>query len=242
MPKRKRKRTRIRPGPILVLLLVLVLFTGLVYSPLSSLSKTTVVGAKAVDRPLIKGILAKLNGIPWIQVNPRWVETRVQGIEAVDHATYSQNIFGRGRLEVVYRIPVARVRAGKPIGLDATGVMFETDALPDDLPIVVRNDEAKDLPLTLVGSFPSQAVADLAPKAALLFPSQKLTIEFNSEGSLCLNSRGSLVILGSSDDLDQKLQSLKEILDRQPGLLARLEKLDLTEPTHPAMTYKKQRE
>jgi hypothetical protein len=240
--KRKRKRTRVKPGPILILALTVVLVTGLLYSPLTSLSKVAVVGVRVEDQPNVESILATLNKIPWVMVNPRWVETRVQRIEAVDHASYSQNIFGRGHLEIHYRVPVARVRSSRPIGLDKYGVMFETDALGGDLPVVMRPGSAKDLPLTVVGEFPAGNVADLAIKARLLDPKEKLIIWFNNEGALCLNIGAGLVILGSCDDLDAKLHSLKEILDQQPGLLAKLDSLNLTEPSHPAKTYKKQRQ
>lgn len=240
--KRKRKRTRIKPEPILVLAVVVVFVTGILYSPLTSLSKATVKGARPSDRADIDSILATLNKIPLIMVNPRWVETRVQRIEAVDHAAYSQNIFGRGHLEVFYRTPVARVRGNAPLGLDANGVMFETDSLPDTLPLVIRPDNARDLPLSIAGGFLATDVAQLAQKAHLQYPQEKLIIWFNKAGSLCLNMGTSLVVLGSSDDLDHKLQSLKDILDQQPGLLAKVESINMTDPTHPAKTYKKQRE
>ncbi|HVT13428.1 MAG TPA: hypothetical protein VHE55_14270 [Fimbriimonadaceae bacterium] len=242
MPKRKRRRTKIKPGPILALGIIVVFVTGILYSPLTSLSVTTVVGAHASDEGEIQGILSVLNGIPWIMVNPRWVETRVQRIEAVDHASYSQNIFGRGNLQIFYRVPVARIKANIPIGLDATGVMFKTDELSDALPVVLRPDSARDLPITAASGFPSTSVADLAQKAQALAPQGKLTIWFNKEGALCLNMGTGLVILGSCDDLDEKLHALKEILDDQPGLLAKLESLNLTEPTRPVKTYKRQRE
>ncbi|HWA82871.1 MAG TPA: hypothetical protein VG820_05540 [Fimbriimonadaceae bacterium] len=222
--------------------MLVVLVTGILYSPLTSLSKTTVVGAHAADEEEIRGILGVLNGIPWIMVNPRWVETRVQRIEAVDHASYSQNIFGRGSLQISYRVPVARIKANIPIGLDATGVMFKTDELSDALPVVLRPDSARDLPMTAASGFPSTSVADLAQKAQALAPQEKLTIWFNKEGALCLNMGTDLVVLGSCDDLDEKLHSLKEILDDQPGLLAKLESLNLTEPSRPVKTYKRQRE
>jgi hypothetical protein len=242
MPKRKRKRTRIRPGPILVVGLIVVLISGIMYSPLTSLSRATVIGAKPMDRPLIDGILANLNRIPWTQVNGRWIETHVQRIQGVERANYSQNIFGRGRLEVTYRTPVARVRGEKPIGMDLKGVMFETDTLPETLPLVVRPQSGKDVTVALASGFAAGKVADLAVQARQMEPKEKLTIWFNRDGALCLNIGSGLVILGSCDDLDVKLRSLKEILEQQPDLLGRLVSLNLTEPTRPAKTYKKQRE
>jgi hypothetical protein len=242
MPKRKRKRTRIKPGPFLVVAVLVVFISGIFYSPLTSLSKVAVTGAKTMDQAAIQQTLSTLNKIPWIMVNPRWVETRIQRIQSVDHAAYSQNIFGRGHLEVTYRIPVAKVRGATEIGLDAKGVMFETDKVPEDLPSVFRPESAHDLPVAMAAGFPSGSVADLAIKARQLFPKEKLIIWFNKPGFLCLNVDTGLVILGSCDDLDSKLSALKDILDQQPGLLAKLESLNLTEPTHPAKTYKRQRE
>lgn len=242
MPKRKRRRTRIKTGPILVVAAIVVFITGIVYSPLTSLSKVSVSGAKDVDRPQINEILKTLNKIPWVMVNKRWVETNVQRIQAVDQASYSQNIFGRGHLEVTYRVPVASVKGVSAIGLDARGVMFETDVVPDGLPAVIRPDTARDLPVAVAGGFPSGSVADLAVKTRQMFPQRKLIIWFNKQGFLCLNVDAGLVIFGSCDDLDSKLRALKDLLEQQPDLLAKVESLNLTEPSHPAKTYKKQRE
>ncbi|HTQ12017.1 MAG TPA: FtsQ-type POTRA domain-containing protein, partial [Fimbriimonadaceae bacterium] len=226
------------PGPILLIGILFVFVAGMLYSPLTSLSHVQIVGARSVDQATIESILGDLNGIPWIKVSGRSVEARVMRIEAVDHATYSQNVFGRGRLVVSYRVPVARIRSGKPVGLDATGVMFMTDQLPPDLPVVTRPESANDLPVTIVSGFPSAVVAGLAVKARDMAPHEKLSIWFDQEGSLCLNMGTGLVILGSSDDLDAKLHSLKEILDGQPGLLANLESLNLTDPSRPVMKNK----
>lgn len=230
-----------KPGPLLTLAFVFVLATGLAYSPLTSLTKVSVLGVQPSDKATVEDILSTLNGIPWVMVNPRWVETRVQRIQAVDRAHYSQNIFGRGRLEIAYRTPVARVTGARGLGLDAAGVMFEMDSLSTDLPILIRPDAAKELPMTVVSGFPSSSVASLAIQARQMEPREKLIIWFNDRGALCLNIGTGLVILGSCDDLDRKLRSLKEILDEQPGLLAKLESLNLTEPSHPAKTYKRSR-
>jgi cell division septal protein FtsQ len=240
--KRKRKKTRLRPGPILILLVIVVFTTGFYLSPLTSVSKVAAVGVKPVDQANIDSILKTLNKIPCVMVNRRWVETRVQRIEAVDHASYSQNIFGRGRLVVTYRVPVARVRGRQAIGLDASGVMFETDQLPDDLPLVVRPENAKDLPAAIVSGFPGALVADLAVKARQLSPNQKLTIYFNQQGALCVSLSAGVVVFGGCDDIDLKLHTLKELLDQRPDLFTKVETLNLTDPSHPATTYKKQRE
>lgn len=232
--KRKRKRTRVKPGPILVLAFLVVFFTGVYYSPITSLSKASVEGARPEDRATIESVLGKLNGIPWTKVKAAVVETGVQQIQAVDHASYSQNIFGRGQLVVHYRIPVARVSANRSIGMDASGVMFETVKLPDNLPLVLRPVSATDLPLSIAGSYPSTIVAQLAMRARTSFPNDPLKISFNKDGALCLNIGAGLVILGASDDLDLKLHTLTDMLEQQPDLLAKFESLNLTEPSHPA--------
>jgi cell division septal protein FtsQ len=183
--KRKRKRTRIRIGPFLVLAVIAVFISGIFYSPLTSLNKVIVVGARPAHVNAIEAILSdKVNvkNIPWARMNPRWVETQVQRIQAVDHADYSQNIFGRGRLEVFYRVPIARIRAEEKIGMDANGVMFKTDDLPVELPLVVRSDTAKDLPVSIMSGFPSKKVADLAVMARKMKPAEKLTISFDKAG------------------------------------------------------------
>lgn len=242
MPKRKRKRTRLKPKPFLILGIVVVLVTGLMYSPISSLSRATLVGVRPADRSRVEKILGALRELPWIQVNNRWVETQAQRIPSVDHAQYSQNIFGRGRLTLSYRVPVARVKANAPTGMDALGVIFRTDEIRTDIPLVVPPPASRAIFLGISGGFAAGRVADLAVKAKAMSPSEKITIWFNGEGALCLNLGEGLVILGSTEELDRKLQALKEIREQQPNILGRLEVLNLTEPSHPAKTYKKLRE
>ncbi len=242
-PKRKRRRTRVKIKPLLVLGLIIVLLTGLYYSPLTSLSKAAVIGADPADQPQIDAVLSSLNRIPWVQVNSRWVETRIARIEAVDHAIYSQNIFGRGRLEIVYRVPVAHVHGKRIVGLDATGSMYESlSPVPADIPEVMRPTQAKDLLLSIAGGWASQKVAELAVKAKQEWPSEKLRISFNGEGAVCLNIGDGLVIFGACDDFDKKLQALKDALEKDPNLLSSVS-LNLTDPTHPATgAYKKKDE
>jgi hypothetical protein len=85
-------------------------------------------------------------------------------------------------------------------------------------------------------------VADLAVKARSFDPKAQITIWFNRKGALCVNLGEAQVILGAADELDKKLKVLSEIIEQEPDLLTKLESLNLTEPTHPAKTYKKQRE
>jgi hypothetical protein len=120
--------------------------------------------------------------------------------------------------------------------------MFETDQLPDELPLVVRPDSAKALPATVMGGFPGAVVADLAVKARQMSPKEKLTIWFNREGALCMSMTAGLVVFGGSEDLDLKLHTLKELLDERPDMFTDVKTLTLTDPSHPATTYKKQRE
>lgn len=230
-----------KPGPALVTALIVTLLLGIFFSPITAVSRVQVEGARPVDRQTIEGVLRKLNAIPWAVVNVRWVETRVQQIQAVEHARYSQNIFGRGRLEVVYRTPVARVKGKQSVAMDGAGVMFLSSEAAPDLPVVVRPDSAKDLPMTLAGGFPAGQVAELAIRAKQFAPQSNLVIWFNNRGAVCLNVGTCLLILGSCDDLDAKFRALKKLIEQQPDLLGQLDNLNLTEPSHPATTYKRQR-
>jgi hypothetical protein len=236
--KRKRKRTKLRPGPILLMLVLVVFVTGMLYSPITGLSKYEVIGARSVDRPQIERIVGQLKGVPWLKVNGQQIESEVMRIQAVEHAEYSQIIFGRGRLTVKYRTPIAAIKSNRKIGMDAKGVLFLTDELPSGLPVVVRPESASELPLTVLGPFPSGVVADLAVKARTVDPQAQLTIWFNREGALCLNIGEAQVVFGAADEIDKKLKALKEILEEEPDLLGKLKRLNLTEPTHPAKTYK----
>lgn len=224
-------------------LAVFVVFvSGIYYSPITSLSKYEVVGARSVDRPRIDTIVGKLKSVPYFRVNGHQVESEVRQIEAIDRAEYTQNIFGRGRLTVAYRTPIAIVKSTRKIGMDAKGVLFETDALPAKLPTVVLPESATELPLTMLGPFPSGAVVELATRAKEIDSQASYTIGFDSKGALCLNVGRSKVIFGAADEIDKKLKALKEILDEEPNLLKDVQSLNLTEPSHPARTYKKQRE
>src|ERR1044072_9499985 len=136
MPTRKRKKTRLNPGPLIVLALIVVVVSGMMYSPISRLTKYQVIGVHPVDRPVIDAIVGRLDKVPWLKVNGKQIESSVMQIQGIEAAEYSQNIFGRGRLTVKYRTPIASVRSNRKIGMDARGVLFGTDSLPPGLRVV----------------------------------------------------------------------------------------------------------
>lgn len=237
--RRKRRRTRPRWKPILSVLLVGNVIAGLLWSPVTSLRRVRVEGAADFDQLRIAAILADLKGVPCAQVKARNVESLVLDLPEAESAELTRNLFGGGLLRVAYHRPVARLFNQGNLALTMDGVLYEAHDLPPDLPTIqLRPDEpAPSLGLN-AGWQPAQ-MARLAVQAKQIAPQGPVRVGFNNAGEVCLNMGSGLVVLGSLEDLDRKLQVLRDRLERNPLELSQVESLNLVAPESPSVVPKK---
>jgi hypothetical protein len=126
------------------------------------------------------------------------------------------------------------------MAMDRQGVIYRTAEVSADLPEIIL-PAPPPTTLTIAGSSPVGRLAQLALKIKQIEPKESLKISYNRDGALCLRIRNGLVILGSTDDFENKLRILQDFREQNPGVLDGLQSFDLTAPSAPVKTYKKER-
>lgn len=236
----RRKRKRSLPWtPVLLLLAAANIAAGILWSPITSVTRTRVVGADPGDEARIRSILARFERRPALTVSPAEVETEVLEHAAVRSAVFQRSVIGRGLLTVTYRRGVARVRNTPSLVLSLDGVFFSAPSPPGDLPWVEMPPGATDSNLTLFNTWAVTDVAQLAQEASVRWPDRAIGVQVDSRGSVCLNIDSGQVIFGSTDDLEKKLTLVAERLNANPDELNRIEALNLTSPDNPVIVPKR---
>jgi cell division septal protein FtsQ len=231
--RKKRKRVRLRPKPFLQLFLFGVLVYGIGWSPITSVTNVRIEGAKGADRQRLQGIAEGIKGTPYLQVNNRLVESAVLDHPEVHAAEFSGNLFGSGLIRVTYREPVASLGGSPGVMLSKDGVLYPAMEAVDGLPVLDLPKGGPPTLLTLASNWEASRLANLAVESRNLASEGVVRIQVDERGVLCLNMNSGSVILGSSDNLDRKLQVLRERMATDPDELSRVEALNLTVPDSP---------
>jgi cell division septal protein FtsQ len=237
--RRKRKKLRLRWEPIWWILIVANVVAGLTFSPITQIRHVRVDGSADFDQDRLTRVVALMQGVPCSQIRPRRIESAALELPEARSAELNRNLFGSAVLKVRYRRPVARLFDDASTAVAIDGVMYTANSLPQDLPTVQLPETGGSPALTLAGPWQAARIADLAVRAKSLRPQDSINISIGDSGSVWLNMGAGRVGLGSLEDLDTKLRVLKEILDKDPDMLSKVQALNLTAPSHPAVVPKK---
>lgn len=236
MPARaRRRRRRLNPGPIFFLLLLGSIGYGFWYSPITSVIKVHVLGAPDWDKARVEAILAKLQDKPWKDVEAARIESEVLEVSAVRTAEFHRNFLGHAELKLTYRVPVAVLQRPNNVGLDKEGVLFTLHEPASGLPTLIppKNDWRDEL--TIEGSWPKAAIADLCQRAQEVVKDRPITVDAADPEGVCLdNVSGAKIILGKVQLIPEKLAKLSQVMLQQPELLTSSEYLDIETPDKPA--------
>ncbi len=233
---RKRKRRTLKPAPVLAFLLLANIGLGFSYSRITSATRARVVGAAPFDRPRLEEIMKRMADRPVGGVSPRRVETEALKIPEALDADFARNIFGRAELKMRYRVPVARLDGHPDQLMDEDGSIYASRQVVQGLPTLHLPEEDSQPSLSLVNSWPSQAVATLCKRIPRQLPRETCVVEVLSKGGLCLNiGQSGRVVFGSTGQLDEKLNRLETLLKGNPQLVTEIKEINLTAPSKPVM-------
>ena len=233
----RRSKRRVPVDAALVALLLINFLVGLWNSPMLALRRVRVVGAQPQDQVAIEAILETNMGIAALGVRALALETSIQRLPEVDSATFTDNVFGSGRLVINYRVPVARIGKSK-LALDDEGRVWKTRQSLVRLPSVELPASALNMGISLTRSAPLVGVAVLAGKLLQVWPEFKGEIVLDDAGTVCLNRGDSgRVVLGGTDAMDEKLSRLAGLLRDRPELFSGAIEVNLTAPTHPVFSH-----
>lgn len=231
MASSDKKPKRRFPWAILFWILVPVqMGLALAYSPLTAIQRVRVSGVYSADEGRIGPILEKLRGKPFAIVNPAAVEGEVLKKSEVNSASFSHNFLGSALLVVHYRTPVARLEGAYRTALDENGVAFQSDRLPENLPMVrIPAFDARS-GLGIAHAWSGQDLVKIAQRVEKLKLKGTWVVEVQEDRSLCLNTGIGRAIFGLSKNLDEKLALLEVQLARDPEILDRPTPLRLVAP------------
>jgi cell division septal protein FtsQ len=221
--------------PVVVWLLVAINVTcGLVFSPITDITRLHVVGAKAFDKSRIEHELQWLQQRPSLSVNKPSVEEQILRNPLVKTADLSLNIFGHGELKVTYYEPVAILQNAKNCVLTNVGTICPMAGAPADLPSLTLYPEGSSPNFSITAPWEPTKVAEICIRAFKQGIIKNLSITVTRNGSVCLNSGVTgRVDLGAPDELDEKFEQIRKILSSQPDLLAQGKELVLIAPSKP---------
>lgn len=218
--RRRRKRNAINWTPILALAFFANIIAGIYSSRITSVVKVTVEGAQDDDHGRVRALLQYLHDQPALRLNRHATESRVLERSAVAKAELTRNIFGRARLNLEYRRPVASVSGSPGAALGRDGVIFQTSEDMAGLPSVDIFEAAKLPALTIASPWRPGEVAGLASALIELSQQQHVEIAALENGGLCLNIGSKFAVeLGLSEQLDQKIDFLKKQIEDDPAVL-----------------------
>ncbi|RYG41853.1 hypothetical protein EON79_20025, partial [bacterium] len=217
--KKRRRRIVIEWRPILWVLLLGNVVAGLSYSRVTRLTRVTAEGVAQADQERIETILASMHDVPCLRINPRNIEALVLDHPAIRTVDLTRNIFGSGRLRVIYRTPVAE-RLGRPgEALSADGLLYRAVELPSGLPKLQMPNDSPVPSLALAGGWRGESIAWLFQEASSLAGEGDVRIAFARKGTLTLYIGGGRVELGGPTRLERKMEVLRTRLNRDPGEL-----------------------
>lgn len=205
------------------------------HSRITSIHTVEVKGLHEDDQKRVKNILIPLQGLPANDVRGRAIETEVLRESAIESATFTHNMWGGAKLVVNYRKPVASMSGNPNLGVDEDGVIFESPSIDPKLPKIQLPSNGPATLLTVAANWDVQRLADLAQKVRSIPEASGVSIEVDESGEVCLNMDSGRVVLGSCDDLDEKLSVLQKRLLANPAELSQVERLILTRPDAPAV-------
>jgi cell division septal protein FtsQ len=205
-----------------------ILVVGLLRSPLTKLSVVRVSGAAEASRAEIRRKLETIADSPWGEVSARKVERMFELDPTVKRATFRANLFGRGRLKLTQRKPVAKLQDGNVI--DETGQAFSVrdDSLLN-LQISAKVEDFSTI-LTITDPSPLTRLARVAKKIQDLLPKLAGSLYFDVREGISLRSEGLVVEFGDTSNLDRKVQVLAAKLGEDPKLPSRGGRIVVVDP------------
>lgn len=241
--KRKRRlrpgRTKLNWGPIWLLLTFVNVGIACAHSKVTSIRTVNLVGVRNSERQRIARLTEQIKGIPALQVDPFLAEGTFLNQTRVSSVDFRRNFFGIARLTIRYREAVASVKGSPMTFLAKDGTIFDDPEEKSELPVLNFDPTVKLSLITVSEVIDGQELAEIVLKIKHIFRDKapgKLEIQMQDQGGVCLNMDNGIVVLGSSDQLDEKLEKLREIFSAKPDLLTTVSVLNLMTPERPMMT------
>lgn len=210
---------------------------GVWASPVTAVRTVIVEGAGEPEREAVADAVQTLKGVPCLRVDSSLVEGRVMGLPWIRSAELRRTPFGTARLKIERRVMVARLDGVAGVGLSEDGTICRTPDPLDRLPVlrVPLDGPGTGPTFSPFAARPYGALVRLAKEAPSLGGEKPVRIEVDRGGGICLNIGVGRVLLGASDGLDEKLETLRKRMRAFPTELETVAELNLVAPGQPSI-------
>lgn len=232
---RRRKNRSIRWATWFWTGFIVSTMVGFYASPITALRKVRVVGADPADRERVSLMLQSVQGRAAGLIFPRRVESLALANTAIADADFSRNVFGRGRLVLKPRVPVAAIRNRAGLLIDRQGQIF-SGTPPSGLLWLRVPDSALNVQASFGASWEASRMAGICSEIAQSsLPVTMVAVAVDGGIELQLE-QGCKAILGSSNQATEKLTKLSALVQQRPDLLKAASEVNLTVPDRPTYT------
>ena len=212
-------------------LFISALIAAVIGSPFAEPVRVRVSGSRAHDQQRITQILRRYSSTPSLLLNSSALEAEVERAPDVMAASFKSNVFGRARLNLQYRVPVALLKPGTAI--DATGLPFPLGSRKaPNLQISNKVDDFRTI-LTISDASLLNRLARVAEKIQVSLPKLAGTLEIDDRERISLRSEGLVVEFGDTSSLDEKVTILAKALAEDPQWPERGGRIVVVDPENP---------
>jgi cell division septal protein FtsQ len=241
---RKKVKKIIPWRPILGGLLAANVVIACQFSKITAIRHVSLHGVRNTERERIQVMLGEIQGIPALQLKPRKIERRFTGQSRVLSADFRRNVFGFASLTLEYRKPVAILSDQEGVFLDVKGNVFGDPEIKPKVPKLKLDRAMRVTVVAMVGVINFAEIAELAALVQKELvgandPADSIEIEVADTGGVSLLMRGGRVMLGTCNDLDKKIASLKGLLRENSNVLNGGSELNLMAPDKPSLKSKR---
>lgn len=143
----RRKKRSIHWKLVLWLFVIINISLGLMFSPITTVHKARVSGARTDDEARIAQHLQSIRKTPYFRLNSKRLETLILANDEIKSVDTKTNIFGRAYLKIENRRPVAKISGYVAQYLCAQGMVFSSTMKYRRLPnLEMPTDITQDTP------------------------------------------------------------------------------------------------
>lgn len=237
--RRKKKRT-IAWKPIFAILLIGNCIAACYYSKTTVIRRITLDGVRDSERERLQRVLASIQGKPALRIDPRVVEGVFLAQSRVESADFRRNIFGGSMITLRYRKPILKIAGNQNAFMDEKGIIFFDPEVKEDLPSLLLDPSIKLTTVAITGVINAKAIAEtctiLQKKMAnTIYSGKSIQIEITEAGGVCLNIPKGKVVLGSHDQMKEKIDAFSSHMKSRPDLFENASELNLMVPDKPSV-------
>jgi hypothetical protein len=207
------------------------------HSPFTSVKNIELKGVRLSERERLQVVEQSMRGVPAMHLNAWEIEGKFLAQSRIKSAEFSRSILGKGVLKLVYRSPVLKLAGLQHTYLDDSGIFFNDPEVRDPIHTMKMDPNMQISLMTLTGIIDRKKIVEFAGLLRKTIGSRgygegTLQVEVQSTGSLCLNMPRGRVVFGTSENLPEKVEALKQVLDGQPNIFNEASELNLMSPGH----------